>query len=91
MVFAHYLKNCLSQSFYISHDDCFCENKSLVNLSSLDQRLRFHGSLLINYVNNFLLNIKQLLIIKPESTYPISIHEVTSCQSAHFYNMNLLK
>ena len=31
MVFAHYLKNCLSQSFYISHDDCFCENKSLGN------------------------------------------------------------
>jgi len=31
MVFAHYLENCLSQSFYISHDDCFCENKSLDN------------------------------------------------------------
>jgi len=53
----------------------------LVFLSSLGQRSRLDGSLVINYVNS----------IKPESTYPIPIHEVTSwsCQFSHFCKVNL--
>jgi len=43
----------------------------------------------INYFNSFYWTSLKLLIIKPKGTDPISIHEVTSCQSSQFYNMDL--
>ena len=66
--------------------------RSLSFLSSLGQRSRLHGVTLVikfNHVNSFYWTSLNLLIIKPEGTYPIPIYKVTSCQSFLFYNMNL--
>jgi len=91
MVFAHYLENCLSQSFYISHDDwswwehntwCFRLSRSKINVTWV--------TFVITYIllNSFYWTSSKLLIIKPKVTYPIPIYNVTSCQS-HFFSMNL--
>ena len=45
-------------------------------------------TLVINYVNST--KHLKILIIKPEGTYAIPIHKVTSCQSSHTIISTLL-